>query len=88
MSVKIDPGMGLRIENLAKAQRRTKHWIMREAIRQYVEREEKREEFRREAIQSWEEYQTTGLHLSADEVHAWLDGWGDENESPTPVCHR
>jgi predicted transcriptional regulator len=45
---------------------------MREAIEQYVDREEKRETFRRDTLEAWEEYQTTGLHLSADELEAWL----------------
>ncbi|MGY2237798.1 ribbon-helix-helix protein, CopG family [Pseudomonas gingeri] len=30
------------VQHLADARRRTSHWIMREAIAQYVEREEKR----------------------------------------------
>jgi predicted transcriptional regulator len=87
MSVKIDPAMALRIERLAKTQRRTRHWVMREAIEQYVEREEKREAFRRDTLEAWKEYQTTGLHLSADEPEAWLDVWGNERELPTPICH-
>jgi predicted transcriptional regulator len=87
MSVKIDSAMALRVERLAKAQRRTKHWIMREAIEQYVEREEKREVFRSDTLEAWEEYQTTGLHLNADELEAWLDVWGNEAESPIPICH-
>lgn len=33
--------------------------IMREAIAQYVEREEKREALRQDAMQAWEDYQRT-----------------------------
>jgi Ribbon-helix-helix protein, copG family len=40
-SIKLDDGLKVRIERLAKAQRRSAHWIMCEAIRQYVEREER-----------------------------------------------
>lgn len=63
---------------------------MREAIRQYVEREEKRETFRQDAINAWQEYQETGLHVTGNEVIAWLDTWGEENEkaAPAPVCHK
>ena len=45
MSVKLDPDTRTRIENLAAVRRRSTHWIMRDAIQQYVEREEKRETF-------------------------------------------
>lgn len=61
---------------------------MREAICQYVDREEKREAFRQDMIKAWEEYQETGLHATAAEVDTWLASWGTENELPAPVCHK
>ena len=42
-SVKIDDELKSRIHRLAETRQRTAHWIMREAIRDYVEREEARE---------------------------------------------
>jgi len=88
VSVKLDPDIRVRIENLAEARHRSAHWVMREAISQYVEREEKREAFRQDAIKAWEDYQETGLHATAEEVDAWLAGWGTENELSAPVCHK
>jgi predicted transcriptional regulator len=88
VSVKLDPDIRTRIEHLAEARHRTAHWVMREAICQYVEREEKREAFRQDAIKAWEEYQETGLHATAAEVDRWLASWGTENELPAPVCHK
>ncbi len=88
MSVKIDAETRARIEHLAEARNRTTHWIMREAISQYVEREEKREAFREDVIQAWNEYQETGLHATAGEVDAWLESWGSDNELPAPACHK
>ena len=55
---------------------------------QYVEREEKRVSFRQDAINAWNEYQETGLHVSDDEVIAWLDTWGEEIENAAPVSHK
>lgn len=43
---------------------------MREAIAQYVEREEKREAFRHEALMAWAAYRTEGLHMSHEETDA------------------
>ncbi len=37
---------------------------LREAISQYVEREEKRESFRQDAIKAWDEYQASGRHAT------------------------
>ena len=45
---------------------------MREAIRDYVESEEKRESFRQDALSAWETYQNNGLHLPLEEADAWL----------------
>lgn len=88
IAVKIDADMKERMKRLAGARHRTTHWVMREAIREYVEREEKREALKQEAINAWQEYQETGLHVTGDEVIAWLDSWGDENEQTAPVCHK
>ncbi|MFT4179809.1 MAG: CopG family ribbon-helix-helix protein [Thermomonas sp.] len=87
-SIKLDDDLKGRIQHLADARRRSSHWIMREAIAQYVEREERREAFRQDTLRAWEEYQRTGLHLTAEEVDEWLASWGTENELPAPACHK
>ena len=87
-SVKLDPALKSRLDHLAQARRRSAHWIMREAIQQYVEREEARESFKEEALQAWREYRETGLHLSVEETAAWLDRWGTEDETEVPDWHK
>ena len=88
VAIKIDEDTRARIKRLAEARQRSSHWMMLEAIRQYVEREEKREAFRQDGIRAWNEYQASGLHVTGDEVIAWLDTWGEENEQAAPVCHK
>ena len=88
MSVKLDSDTRTRIEHLAETRHRTTHWLMREAIKQYVEREEKREAFRQDTLKAWDEYQETGLHATTAEVDTWLASWGTENELPAPLCHK
>ncbi|WP_426227721.1 CopG family ribbon-helix-helix protein [Pararhizobium sp. DWP3-4] len=85
-SVKLEDELKERVQSLATARRRTSHWIMHEAIAQYVEREERREAFREETLKAWEEFQQTGLHASAEDVEKWLSSWGTENEVPAPKC--
>lgn len=88
VAIKIDEDTRNRIKRLAEARQRSSHWLMLEAIRQYVEREEKREAFRQDGIRAWNKYQATGLHVTGDEVIAWLDTWGEENEQAAPACHK
>ena len=88
VAVKIDNQIKERLKNLAQSKQRSAHWLMREAITQYVEREDKRESFRKAAIRSWEEYQDTGLHVTGTEVQDWLNTWGTDNEEDAPKCHQ
>jgi predicted transcriptional regulator len=61
---------------------------MREAIEQYVAREESRERFKAEAEASWAAYQETGRHLTGVEVRAWLRTWGESDEADMSACDR
>lgn len=87
VSIKIDDDVRERVRRLAEARQRTPHWIMREAIHEYVEREEARESFHREATESWTEYQETGKHLTGLEIRSWLAKWGTADEQAVPECH-
>jgi len=86
-SIKLDDELKGRVQHLAETRRRSSHWIMREAIAQYVDREEKREALRQDTLQAWDDFQSTGLHATAEEVDSWLASWGSENELPAPECH-
>ena len=87
VAVKLDADVHARVRELAKAQHRSPHYLMREAIAQYVEREEKREAFRQDTLKAWEAYRTTGLHVSADEADAWLVQLEAGNDTEPPACH-
>ena len=87
-SVKLDDDLKSRIQHLAKVRHRSAHWIMREAIRNYVEREEASESFKHEALASWKAYKETGQHLTGKEVQDWLSTWGTDKETEVPQCHE
>ena len=86
-SLKLDIKTKERIQRLASALRRSPHWVMREAIEQYVEREEKREQFRHDALAAWTHYQTTGLHVTAEETDAWMAKLEAGKDAAPPKCH-
>ncbi|PYE86987.1 CopG family ribbon-helix-helix protein [Phyllobacterium leguminum] len=87
-SLKIDDSLKSRVQELASQRRRSAHWIMLEAIQQYVDREEARESFKQEALASWAAYQETGRHLTGEEVRTWLNSWGTDDDKTVPECHK
>ena len=87
VAIKIDEDTRNRVKRLAEARHRSSHWMMLEAIRQYVEREEKREAYRQDGINAWNEYQKTGLHVSLEEADAWLAQLEAGKDVEPPECH-
>lgn len=88
VAVKIEDDTKKRLQRLAKTKKRTQHYLMKEAIDQYIEKEEKQEELRRSALEAYQDYQETGLHLTGNEVINWLQTWGNDAETEAPECHE
>lgn len=86
-SIKLDATLQDQVRRLAELRRRTPHWIMLEAISQYVEREEKRESSTQEAMQAWRDFQTTGLHVTHEEMDAYLAKLEAGEDAVPPACH-
>jgi len=86
-SLKLDDEIKNRVQRLATSRRRSAHWLMREAIAQYVEREEKDEQLRLSALAVWADYQATGLHVTAEEADAWLAKLEAGEDAEPPECH-
>jgi predicted transcriptional regulator len=87
VAIKIDEDIKARVKRLAQARQRTSHWLIREAITQYVDREEKREAFRRDTLKAWEDFRENGLHVTADEADAWMAQLEQGNDVEPPGCH-
>lgn len=68
----LDRATETRLQRLAEARHRAPDQLMREAIEQYVEREEARDNFRRDALAAWADYQATGRYVAASLADAWL----------------
>jgi predicted transcriptional regulator len=47
----------------------------------------KLDEFLRDALAAWEEYQATGLHLTGEEADEWLERLEAGESSNAPECH-
>jgi predicted transcriptional regulator len=83
-AIKLDDEIYSRLKALAHARQRTPHWLMKEAIRQFLEREEESERVRRESLERWERFEETGETVSHEAVEAWLETWGTEREGKCP----
>jgi predicted transcriptional regulator len=86
-SLKLDEKLKSRVQRLAAVRRRSAHWLMREAVEQYVSREEKRERLRQDALAAWSYFEKTGLHATAEEADAWLARLEAGEDAQAPECH-
>jgi predicted transcriptional regulator len=87
VTVKLDPADRERIASLASIKKRTPHYLMKEAILEYVQREEARQNFIKAADTSFEHYKETGLHITLDEFSAWVDDVQKNPDAPITACH-
>jgi predicted transcriptional regulator len=87
-SLKLSPELKSRVQRLAEMRRRSTHWLLCDAVEQFVEREEKREQFRQDALTAWRAYEADGLHATAEEADAWLAKLEAGVPAEAPECHR
>ena len=87
VAVKLDPGIHARIQDLTRNRDRSTHYLMREAIAQYVDREERREALRSDALKAWEAYQLSGKHVTHDEADQWMSQLEMGHDPKPPECH-
>lgn len=86
-SLKLDVETKERLQRLAATRQRSAHWLMREAIEQYIAREEARERFRSDALAAWADYQATGQHVTEEEADRWLEQLEGGADTPPPKPH-
>ncbi len=84
MAIKLPETDRERLKRLGEAKKRTAHWLAKEAISQYLEREEAAELFKQETVGRWEEFSQTGRSISDKAVKEWLDSWGTDKELKAP----
>jgi predicted transcriptional regulator len=90
MAVKLDTSIRQRLQALGHAKRRSPHWLMVEAIRLYVDREEELEREKAITRERLAHYDATGEYVAGDDVDAWLRSIGASHEKspPTRLRHR
>lgn len=82
-SVRMPDDLMERLDATAERLRRSKGWIINDAIREYLAREDlrvKRLEETKDALAELE----AGELIDGEEVLAWLDSWGTDHERQPP----
>lgn len=82
--VKLDEETRNRLVALGELRHRTPHWLMREAIREYLDREERYERERQEDMAEWEDYVRTGRGIEGDRMEAWLEQLAQGKDAACP----
>jgi predicted transcriptional regulator len=72
-----------RLDATATRLRRSKGWIINDAVREYLEREDQRQRRDQETREALAELDA-GHVVDGDEVLAWIDSWGSKNEREPP----
>ena len=84
MGVKLETEIRERLKSLAELKERSAHWMMKTAILEYLEREEKREKEKKEDRKRWARYEATGQSVSHKDVSSWLNSIGTDREKSWP----
>jgi len=85
--LELAPDIKDRLDRLAGERKRPAESLVQEAVQQYLDREEEGEQLNRGTVAAWEEYQRTGLHLTGEEVNAWLDKLAAGEDAGLPPLH-
>jgi predicted transcriptional regulator len=88
VSLKLDAGERARLAALATTRKRSSHYLMREAVREYLTREEARQSFRDEAAEAWRDYEESGRHATQAEVDGWIDSLGTRKPKRAPKWRK
>lgn len=82
-SVRLTDELHDRLEETAERLRRSKGWVISEALVEFMEKEE-RALARLERTQKALDQVEAGQVVDGDEVMAWIASWGTEKESRPP----
>jgi len=82
-TVRLQPEVETGLEAMADKLHRSKNWLINQAIREFVARQEQEQSRWEETLQAMESV-AQGKVVSGQAVHDWLESWGSSNELPPP----
>ena len=82
-SIRLQKELEIPLEELARKHHRSKNWLINQAIKEYVEKEDVEEKRWADTLQALESVKQ-GKVVESEDVHRWLKSWGKEDELPPP----
>jgi predicted transcriptional regulator len=82
-TVRLQPEVEEGLEEIAGKLNRTKSWVINQALREFLEKQDLEQERWNETLEAMESV-AQGRVVSGEAVHAWLASWGDDDELPPP----
>lgn len=64
------------------------HSIVLDAVDSHIERLKAKQAYDRRAIQAYQNYQETGLHITLNEFMDWVDSLETDEPKGMPQCHK
>lgn len=64
------------------------HSIVLDAVDSHIERLKAKQAYDRQAIQAYQDYQDTGLHITLHEFTDWVDSLATDTPQAIPPCHH
>lgn len=71
--IKLDEATRIRLQTLGGYKDRSPHWLMKRAIAEYLDREERYEREKQEDLRRWQRYQESGAFIDHDDMRERLD---------------
>jgi len=82
-TVRLQSEIEQKLQTMASTMRRSKSWLINQAVKEYIERQALENQRWQETLQAMESV-AQGKVVSGEAVHQWLDSWGTSNELPPP----
>lgn len=79
LQAEVEEGLAAMADKL----QRSKSWLINQALREYIQRQQIEYVRWQETLQAMESV-ANGRVVSGDAVHAWLHSWGSDAELPPP----
>ena len=86
-SIRLQPEVESGLEAMSSKLHRSKNWLINQAIREFVARQESEQTRWNETLAAMESV-ANGKVVSGQVVHAWLESWGTPDEQSPPQVGR
>lgn len=82
-SFRIDDELEEKLNDIAQKLKRSKSWIINDALKTYIQQEERKQKMLRDTEEAIADIEADRI-VSGKEVMEWLESWGTQNEKEAP----